>query len=134
MSACPCAQELICDTFISGLTSSTRRQRLLEKNTFTLGEAVQHARILKLTQRNTVSYQSPAPSPTSAIPSAASNSVSLGDECVPDSSRKGKEDGNSSVADASTLYTSATVMEGSATFVDAVITLAPDVLLMAKYG
>ena len=70
MSASVYAQKSIRDAFISGLSSPVFRQRLLEKHTLTLEEAVQHACSLELAQRNAESYvtQTSIPHPTAFLP------------------------------------------------------------------
>ena len=60
------AQESIRDAFISVLSSSAIRQRLLEKHSLSLDEAIQHARSLELAQRNAECYVSSTPSTPSA--------------------------------------------------------------------
>ncbi|XP_063876904.1 uncharacterized protein LOC135109455 [Scylla paramamosain] len=80
VSASVYAQEAIRDTFISGLSSSTICQRLPEKHTLTLNEAVLYARSLELAQRSTNCYVLPGPSPTSGPFSAASDSLLPGIE------------------------------------------------------
>ncbi|XP_045101868.1 uncharacterized protein LOC123498632 [Portunus trituberculatus] len=52
------AEEAVRDSFISGLSSSVIRQRLLEKLSLTLEEAVQQARSLELAQHNADKYAS----------------------------------------------------------------------------
>lgn len=52
--------EAITDAFITGLSSSTIRQRLLENSTLTLEAAVQQARSLDLAQRNAELYSTPS--------------------------------------------------------------------------
>lgn len=52
-------QEAIRDAFISGLSSPSIRQRLLEKDTLTLNEAIQLARSLDSAQRNAEMYVTP---------------------------------------------------------------------------
>ena len=56
------AEEAVRDSFISGLSSSVIRQRLLEKLSLTLEEAVQQARSLELAQLNADMYVSPSTS------------------------------------------------------------------------
>ena len=53
-------QEAIRDSFIAGLTSPVIRQRLLEKESLSLHEAVQLARSLDTAQRNAEKYSLPA--------------------------------------------------------------------------
>ncbi|KAK3880071.1 hypothetical protein Pcinc_015410 [Petrolisthes cinctipes] len=52
------SQEAVRDAFITGLTSSLIRKRLLEKPTLTLEEAVQQARSLEMAQVNAEMYAS----------------------------------------------------------------------------
>ena len=49
--------QYIRDAFISGITSSHIRQRLLENNTLSLDEAFQQARALEQAQTQSVSYE-----------------------------------------------------------------------------
>ena len=51
-------QELVRDTFINGLKSSTIRQRLLEYNTLSLKEAYDKAKALDFAQKNSETYTS----------------------------------------------------------------------------
>ena len=62
VSADTYTQEAIRDAFISGISSPVIRQRLLEKESLTLHEAVQLARSLDSAQRNAEVYVVPAPS------------------------------------------------------------------------
>ncbi|XP_050737164.1 uncharacterized protein LOC127008809 [Eriocheir sinensis] len=66
-------QEAIRDAFITGLASPTIRQRLLERETLSLNEAVQLARSLDTAQRNAEGYSSPVtPGNVSAAPALTS--------------------------------------------------------------
>ena len=60
------AQESVWDAFITGISSSAIRQRLLEKESLSLDEAIQHARSLELAQRNAECYPSSSPTILSA--------------------------------------------------------------------
>lgn len=60
------AQESVWDAFITGISSSAIRQRLLEKESLSLDEAIQHARSLELAQRNAECYLSSSPTILSA--------------------------------------------------------------------
>ncbi|KAK4312025.1 hypothetical protein Pmani_016518 [Petrolisthes manimaculis] len=97
------AQESIRDAFISGLSSSVIRQRLLEKHTLTLDEAMQLAQSLELAQRNAETYvtQVVPPAPTACF--VSSETSYSGDTCTAGS------DGEVRITDAST--TSAAVTE-----------------------
>lgn len=66
-------QEAIRDAFITGLASPTIRQRLLERESLSLNEAVQLARSLDTAQRNAEGYSSPVtPGNVSAAPALTS--------------------------------------------------------------
>lgn len=71
-------EEAVRDAFITGLASPNIRQRLLEKDSLTLSEAVQLARSLDSAQRNAEEYSSPTVpgSLPTAAPVIADNDVS----------------------------------------------------------
>ncbi|XP_045139442.1 uncharacterized protein LOC123520861 [Portunus trituberculatus] len=72
-------EEAVRDAFITGLTSPNIRQRLLEKDSLTLSEAIQLARSLDSAQRNAEEYSSPTVPgslPTAAPVIATTDAVS----------------------------------------------------------
>ena len=61
-----CGDEAVRDAFISGITSPTIRQRLLENNTLELQTAFDQALALELAQKNNEAYLSPSLPPSVA--------------------------------------------------------------------
>lgn len=92
MTADVYAQEAVRDAFITELSSSPIRQRLLEKQTLILDEVVTQARSLEMAQLNTEMYSSsydssnypPVTGAVDAAPSGPSSVISSPDSSTND--------------------------------------------------
>ena len=66
----------LCDAFISGISSSTTRQRLLEQKKIDFQTAFETARSFELSQKQSESYHNPDIQPCNALPSSHDHNVS----------------------------------------------------------
>lgn len=106
VSADTYTQEAIRDSFISGISPPMIRQRLLEKESLTLPEAVQQAQSLDSAQRNAEVYVAPVPADqlsTVATTAVASSGLESGASSMDIDTLQAGEDSGTAAAAASKL-------------------------------